>query len=109
MGEHLFDDLDVHIRNLADSMRGNYDGHQHAVLQLIDETRATLVREFGLIAVWETSELDSAEEHARRNRLILALTAVSSALTVSRLGDDEYWGGLSYTKPGIERGPRRLR
>jgi len=93
----------------VDLSRTGYPGHQPGVLSLVADARAALHARYGTIAVWEDEELTAAEAFANRNWLLAAVNAVQKALFVSQLPDDEYWGGISYTKPQIQRTPRVVR
>ena len=64
--------------------------------------------EYGMVAPWETKELEAAKNFADSNWLKAATQAITNALIVSEYSDDEYWGGYTYTNRDAQRTPRRM-
>lgn len=104
----MFEELNARIAELTHHVRIDKAGQQNAVQLLVEDVREALRNQFGLVAAWEANELDDAAAYAASNWLMVALSAVSKALFVSQLPDEEYWGGLQYTKPTIQRSPRAV-
>ena len=102
----MFDELNHRIGALTDVLRGGYVGHQDNVSLLIDDARSALQGQFGKVSAWEQEELDVARAYVHANFLLAAVFAVTKALYVSQLSDDEYWGGYCYTKPQAVRTSR---
>lgn len=81
------------LRLVADS----YDGHEHAVLDVIADCESAMEQEReGAIGAWERRELDYARAAVRDGFPRLALVAAEKALIVSQLPRDEYEYGLNY-------------
>jgi len=105
----MFDELLDRVGEISEQLGDGYAGRQLEVQALIDDAREELMQKFGVVPVWEKLELDAADAFANSNWLRASLSAVYKALQVSQLPDDEYWGGLRYTRPGIQITPRCLK
>ena len=104
----MFDDLSMRIMELTFHLRQDYSGHDDDVRMLITDARAAIQTEFGQVPAWEEEELLAADTYVTAKWLMAALAAVSKAILVSQLSDDEYWGGYCYTKPKAQRTARRI-
>ena len=103
----MFDDLFTRVEILGRELKGGYDGRHAEIQELIADARSAIHREFGLVPVWEGYELAAAEAYTQSNWLLASLAAIQKALFVTQLPDEEYWGGLLYTKPDTPRTKRR--
>jgi hypothetical protein len=93
MYEKQMNEIAECLRLVADS----YDGHDHAVLDVIADCERAMEQEReGAIGAWERRELDYARAAVREGFLRLALVAAEKALIVSQLPRDEYEYGLNY-------------
>lgn len=104
----MFEELWERIAALTQELQGGYFGHQDDLHLLVEQARAAIEAEYGLVPVWEAEELAAAAAYASANWLRASLSAVQNALSVSQLPDDEYWGGYLYTKPGTPT-PRKVK
>jgi hypothetical protein len=94
MYEKQMNEIAECLRLVADS----YDGHDHAVLDVIADCERAMEQECGggAIGAWERRELDYARAAVREGFLRLALVAAEKALIVRQLPRDEYEYGLNY-------------
>nr|WP_315494198.1 hypothetical protein [uncultured Rhodoferax sp.] len=103
----MFDELFTRIETLGRELKGGYGGRHAELQKLIVDARSAIQTEFGLMPVWEDYELATAEAYVQSNWLLASLAAIQKAMFVTQLPDEEYWGGLLYTKPDIPRTKRR--
>lgn len=103
----MFEELHSRTEALSHELKEGYGGRQAELQKLIADARSAIQTEFGLVPVWEESELVTADAYAQSNWLLASLAAIQKALFVTQLPDEEYWGGLLYTKPDIPRTKRR--
>lgn len=100
--------LQDRLINLGQKINTGYDFHQGEVSLLISDTRNQLRLRFGMIAPWETEELELAENYVRVNFLRASLLAIYTALVVSEYSDEEYWMGYGYTHKNVIKVPRKI-
>jgi len=99
--------LQDRLIDIGEKLSKGYESHQEEVLLLISDARKDLISRFGMIAPWESEELDLAENYVGANFLKASLLAVYTALVVSEYSDEEYWVGYRYTHKDVKKVPRR--
>lgn len=103
----MFDDVWTRIKTLSQELRNGYAGHQGEMRSLIEEARATIRSQSGMVPPWEDAELEAAAACVNSNWLRAALVAVEKALVVHELSDEEYWGGFGYGRKDVMVMPRK--
>ena len=104
----MFNDLLGKLEKLDLKLNRGSENHQAATHALILDAENYFMTEYGMVAPWETKELEAAKNFADSNWLKAATQAITNALIVSEYSDDEYWGGYTYTNRDAQRTPRRM-
>ena len=100
--------LQDQLIDLGEKLSKGYESHHGEVLLMISDARKELISRFGMIAPWESEELDLAENYVGANFLKASLLAVYTSLVVSEYLDEEYWVGYGYTHKYLKKVPRRV-
>jgi|GEM_PF-2374720 hypothetical protein len=104
----MFNELLGKLEKLDLKLSRGYEGHQEATRSLILEAEKYLIAEYGVVASWETKELEAAKYFTDSNWLKAATQAIAIALVVSEYDDEEYWGGFIHSNKDAQRTPRRI-